>query len=169
MSEVEQKFKIGDKVEVVEASELDELFVGEEYTVEAYYSSLVHLSNRDGMGNGFFEQRFELVKEEWKDGIPQAGTICEAQVKNGGNWNKYTIKFVGDEYMVIEDPISETPIKYVYWEFRPIKTAEEIAAEEAAKEREKNIDDLCKLLDTDRSSYMRLVAERLYDAGWRKV
>lgn len=106
-------------------------------------------------------KEFDTVKEWNGVGVPPAGAVCEAQVKNGGSWRKYTVKFIGDEYMLIQDHISETPIKYQYWEFRPLKSKEQIEREEAIEEMRKDI--------MDYTGYAESLNELLISKGWRKM
>ncbi|WP_312800493.1 hypothetical protein [Pseudomonas sp.] len=99
-------------------------------------------------------------------GLPPVGAVCEAQVKNGGQWRKYTIRAVSDEYLIVWSNADalETPIRHVYWEFRPIRTPEQIAAEE----RERAVMEIYERANKQGGSVLSMLMEA-YDAGCLKV
>lgn len=106
-----------------------------------------------------------LAKHEFiREGIPNIGTICEGRVKNGGHWRKYTVKAMSTDFLIVwcEQDLAETPIRHAYWEFRPIRTAEQIAAEE----RENAIREMTALTEHEG---LKCWAEYVYDRlGYRK-
>lgn len=123
-------------------------------------------------------RNFIKIEREWNgEGLPPAGAFCESLWNESRNeWFRAKI-FGANEH---GQPIfrwEEGPKKYEYQAspltgfrdkpyFRPIRTPEQIAAEE----REKHISDICMIFDRDPSSPTnRNHAARLYDAGYRKV
>lgn len=96
------------------------------------------------------------------DGLPPAGTECE--VLNPGidnaEWEKCTILFMGKVVCVYE---SESCVERVGHhdlynvQFRPIKTERELAIEE-----------ISRILNDDVYQSTKFIAEKLYDAGYRK-
>jgi len=101
-----------------------------------------------------------------REGLPNIGTTCEGRVKNGGDWRTYTVKAMSTEYLIVwcEEDLAETPIRHSYWEFRPIRTAEQIAAEERSKAISTMVD-ACSNPEWV-TTYETCAA--IYDAGYRK-
>jgi hypothetical protein len=109
-------------------------------------------------------------------GLPPVGTVCEVMV--GGlpsvaqDWEECTVLVVNDGIggkmqVCTRDFRGDLAIYHpehdaVY--FRPIQTTEQIAADD----REAAVDKLTALLDSDRDRAMRLIAEAIYDSGYRK-
>lgn len=107
------------------------------------------------------------VVEGWTgEGIPPADTVCEVTTPAmDGTRIKVTIKYVGEERIIANDGLSERCWLISHCTFYPIRTPEQIAAEERA-------DDLKAMLDviiaaTGHSVPMAEVVA-LYDAGYRK-
>ncbi len=104
------------------------------------------------------------------EGLPPAGTVCEVlnNTLDGPEWERCTILFMGKFKAVYESESCHERVADVSedWmiSFRPIRTPEQIAAEE----REKAIDEIAKILDGLWSSE-REAAGFLHDAGYRKV
>lgn len=102
-------------------------------------------------------------------GLPPAGTVCE--VKYFDDWNQTTIIGVDSRGLtVFESPWagSQTPYAAIgYAEaFRPIRTPEQIAAEE----REKAIDRMAEIAHTATGFCVnRADFAALYDAGYRSL
>lgn len=97
-------------------------------------------------------------------GLPNAGAECEVTTDGGNNWRKTSILFSDDCMILLEDYCllrSADPCVY----FRPIRTPEQIAADE----RSKAIDEMVKALGMDdpgTAEYIR--CGLIYDAGYRK-
>lgn len=114
--------------------------------------------------------------EKWNgDGIPPVGTVCEYKLNESGQWFECEIKYVlagsnetetcfiawcehleTDQFLSVE---SKTYSLYL----RPIKTPEQIAAEE----RENVLADMYGAVMG--SSGIAGGLEALYDAGYRKT
>ncbi len=103
------------------------------------------------------------------EGLPPAGTVCEVEDADG-NWHECTVlAHFRTDAVFIPDP------DYPYGvydglpaeRFRPIRTPEQIAAEE----REKAIDSMAVVADPSGGApeTCRLFCERLYDACYRKT
>ncbi len=107
---------------------------------------------------------------EWTgEGLPPAGTVCEAlnNTLDRPEWERCTILFMGKFKAVYESESCHERVADVSesWmiSFRPLRTPEQIAAEE----REKAIEEMARIgtmADTPKS-----MAAKLYDAGCRMV
>ena len=111
----------------------------------------------------------KIVSKDWGgDGLPPAGTICELQHMSwdADRWEKREILYAGSRYLVTTDPDSAGEIGSYIWEvqFRPILTAEQVAAEE----REKAIKDMMEVTSDGISCIGQDDALALYKAGYRK-
>lgn len=100
---------------------------------------------------------------DWNgEGLPPVGTVCEYYA-NDDDWRRCLI--VGHHIGVAIAWVSHAHIFSTSGGIlRPIRTPEQIAAEE----REKAIDDLYRLLNTASSGKYHIAAH-LYDAGYRKT
>lgn len=101
------------------------------------------------------------------EGLPPVGTVCEARVPFGVNevfvWRKVVVAFDrqnGHDVLVFD---AETYRPGWADELRPIKTPEQIAAEE----RDKAVHQMG--LDAGFSGSVQQCYERLYDLGYRKT
>lgn len=111
-----------------------------------------------------------LPDKQWRgpeDGLPPAGTVCE--VSNCGNpFEICTIRYMGSELCVVDHTMPHLDQHYHLSsvKFRPIRTPEQIAAEE----RYRVIDDMLKdeMLVVSGVSPNRSVCEAWHDAGYRK-
>lgn len=99
------------------------------------------------------------------EGNPPVGTVCEMTHGNWGHrgWEAVTVKYCSAEYAITTDGRCEQ-----YWHmrnihFRPIRTPEQIAADE----REAAIKEMSETINTPFS--FGWVFAKLYDAGWRKI
>lgn len=110
----------------------------------------------------------EVVKAEWPwdgEGLPPAGTVCELRnVAAETGWSQATVAFASRNVIVWdwagEPAINGLCTAYAHAvEMRPIRTPEQIAADE----RTKAIDELVKVTCINRGE-----AARIYDAGYRK-
>ncbi|MCD5994189.1 hypothetical protein KDX38_10830 [Pseudomonas sp. CDFA 602] len=127
-----------------------------------------------GGGDGFeahnhtraqFSYETSRPKEWTGEGPPPAGTECELQHStwSENHWEKRKVLYLGDAYLITASPGDDeercSHTKEI--KFRPLRTAEQIAAEE----REKAV----KQMQKDCACYANadLFAD-LYDAGYRK-
>lgn len=97
--------------------------------------------------------------------FPPAGTVCE--VMDGGEWLQTVVVGVDSEgFAVYESTWIDIPYdgENNPLRFRPIKTAEEVAAEERATYCDRIYGVLCK---AERKNNRSDMAEALYDAGLR--
>ena len=112
---------------------------------------------------------------EWNgEGLPPVGTVCEIRAHKLNDWSPATIKFAARNVIVwdweAEPALNGLCTAYAYAiEIRPIRTPEQIAAEE----RNSGIDAILDAYTytvgpcTHKLAYSQ--AMRLYDAGIRKV
>lgn len=98
--------------------------------------------------------------QEWDGGVPPVGTVCEYLWSEGKEWRKCEIVAYYFANVVAVD-VDSTAVCLPTGLFRPIKTPEQIAAEE----RLLAIDEMCNVI---RESDLKTVAA-LYDAGYRKI
>lgn len=100
-------------------------------------------------------------------GLPPVGIDCEYMKRGGAEWFYCTVIAHHDGGAVVA--VHEDDLSYSYWKdsghFRPIRTPEQIAAEEREKSAKELYDDIDKASRPDRLSTCRA----LYDLGWRKT
>lgn len=104
------------------------------------------------------------------EGPPPVGMVCEVTTNDGHNWHPWKVLFA-DEYVILVGS-AEGKANYELLRrcdadvaFRPIRAAEQIAADE----RELALTDMCVLLGKDPSRPgVREMAGVLFDAGYRK-
>jgi hypothetical protein len=101
-------------------------------------------------------------------GLPPAGTVCEVNVK-GELWARAEIKYQGKNITVwLWESESTTQAEFakdpISLGFRPIRTPEQIAADE----REAAITEFCELIGRNGTDFVRVTLARIYDAGYRK-
>lgn len=103
---------------------------------------------------------------EWTgEGLPPVGTVCEHRTGPGMSWSNATVLAYGDKKVFYRDQDGhEWTRLYDEIDFRPIRTAEQIAAEE----REKAIADMAALSPLLDKGWSRRVCEAVYEAGYRK-
>lgn len=120
--------------------------------------------------------KFHVFNEHWKwipewggEGLPPVGTVCELRARGGG-WGKAEIKYHGRAICVwlwLRDDGNIEQVEHAlcpdHMEFRPIRTPEQIAAEE----RKEAISKMLRYAAITGESY-RDVCGKLYDAGYRK-
>lgn len=111
----------------------------------------------------------EEFERRWNgEGIPPTGTDCEAKVKNSGaGWKTYKVLAVASEYLIASCDAEEIPIRHQYWDLRPIRTAEQIAAEKYESEAADLAEVMTGHRDRSKDSYLTL-AKLILDAGYRK-
>ena len=107
---------------------------------------------------------------EWDGkGNPPAGSTCQIRHSgwDAGSWQTADIKYISSEYLIIGHGYfkREQHFHMPDIQFRPILTAEQVAAEE----REKAIKEICIDAGSSEMTPGQLkVAEKLYQAGYRK-
>ena len=111
------------------------------------------------------------MSNEWDGkGLPPVGTVCEHADINWEPWTKVTIVA---HHLIEEDDLLVAVFVYKNGSshssegdhFRPLRTPEQIAAEE----REKAISEMLLGYPYSGSDIVRACCEYLYDAGYRKV
>lgn len=174
------KFKAGDKVRIASCFSSSYWYadkIGEVFTILGP-SEFGYYVEEKLVGYATYSVKecdIELVRGEWKDGVPTAGAICEAWYSSRRDWCEAEVLKVDSDENGAIIAARELDTDYLFWthDFRPIKTAEEIAAEEKAKEREEAIQQMCGHTRTSSNSLVleaqREVCEDLYDAGYRWV
>ena len=109
------------------------------------------------------------------EGLPPVGVVCEWEHEtNKGCWRKAEIKYIGSAYVIVADFAGIEQHYYLRnMQFRPIRTPEQIAAEEreaAIKEACYEIEGKVEPYNTrlDCSAAIRATIEAMLDAGYRK-
>jgi len=100
------------------------------------------------------------------EGLPPVGTVCEAW-HSGSHQGEVTVLFIGKQTAVLRNHShgDEQHGALASYKFRPIRTPEQVAADE----RENAITDMCVLLGKDPERIgARENSGILYDAGYRK-
>lgn len=115
-------------------------------------------------------ERYIAIKAPWTgEGLPPVGMACEVSSNEGG-WAKAEIKYLGERFVVYKylpqegygpDHQTEISMHLTVMRFRPIRTPEQIEAEERKKVIQEMRDAALKNLQLD-------PFEQLYDAGYRK-
>lgn len=96
------------------------------------------------------------------EGLPPAGTVCEFSRKGCGNWGRVEILYVGKQRIFFRDRDGdELSRSHGESEFRPIRTAEQIAADE----REAGIAGIRQTLISNAKGS---IESAIWDAGYRK-
>ncbi|NLY14577.1 MAG: hypothetical protein GXZ10_13300 [Gammaproteobacteria bacterium] len=104
------------------------------------------------------------IKEWDGSGLPQIGTVCEYLFAEGDEWRKCKIVAYYLANVVAIDVIHNSAVLLRVGLFRPIKTPEQIAAEE----RLHAIDEMADLARRGGSTFKEMMSA-LYDAGYRKA
>ena len=107
-----------------------------------------------------------MKSKEWSgEGIPPIGTVCEYYCSKDDEWRKCETVAYYLANVVAVDVCNSTAVclHFGLGLFRPIKTPEQIAAEE----RLQTIDERLDLVG--RYSTFKDVMSELYDAGYRKT
>ena len=106
------------------------------------------------------------------EGLPPVGVVCEFKSPSSGGWLKARIIFVSAWTVVLyvffehdEHCYSVSAFEKGNLQFRPIRTPEQIAADE----REAAIKEMLEDAGRPDTAKTRDQAQLLYDAGWRKV
>jgi len=115
------------------------------------------------------------VQPTWNgEGLPPVDVAVEAYFHTDTNpdWLPFTLKYFSEEHVVFQGPIGECHMsrrafdKYGF-KYRPIRTPKQIAAEE----RETVVAQMLSEINYApfEASHYLVMAERLCDAGYRKV
>lgn len=116
--------------------------------------------------NSIVEDHFNnaVKRPQWDgSGVPPIGTVCEYLWVDGDEWRKCEIVAYYYANVVAVDVSDSSAVSLPHPLFRPIKTPEQIAAEE----RLLAIDEMVYLSHLAGSS-IKDVMEAIYDAGYRK-
>ncbi|HBO0765937.1 TPA: hypothetical protein L4D96_003822 [Pseudomonas aeruginosa] len=101
--------------------------------------------------------------EAWDgQGLPPVGTVCEYRHMIWPEYRPCEIRYISEESLVAYDDAQEQFYRTCDMLFRPIRTPEQIAAEE----REKAVGDMAMSIQGVPYQYPTLYA--LYDAGYRR-
>lgn len=109
------------------------------------------------------------------EGLPPAGTVCEVlnNTLDRPEWERCTILFIGKFKAVYESESCHERVADVSesWmiSFRPIRTPEQIAAEEREKAIEALAVELAGHWSSEAVSLQRETAAYLHDIGYRRV
>lgn len=119
-------------------------------------------------GADFSRPRY--VPPAWVDeGLPPVGVRCEGRVKNNKHWDQFEVVAIGREMLLILNTNGEeVPIRHKYWDFRPIRTAEQIEAEKRASAIDDMVSTALHQSYVITPAQAKIVFERIYDAGYRK-
>lgn len=112
---------------------------------------------------------------EWPgQGLPPVGTVCEIRTKNMNDWSPATIKFAARNVIVwdweAEPALNGLCTAYAHAiEIRPIRTPDQIAAEQAEREIDAICYDIVSHYENPKGSEHYLgLARALHLAGYRK-
>lgn len=115
--------------------------------------------------NGEVDERNLIERpKQWsgpQDGLPPVNCDCEVDHGHGKYWDRVTIVAHHCDRAIYLDPIRK--IHYIWGaakDFRPLKTAEQLAAEQ----RETAIREIMDIADVD----CRVTAAKLADAGFKR-
>lgn len=110
---------------------------------------------------------FEMERKKWDgSGLPPTETVCEYYCIKGDEWRKCRIVAYYLAKVVAVDAIDCSAVCLRVGLFRPIKTPDQIAAEE----RQDAIAEMVSLMQGGASTYTyKDVMGALYDAGYRKT
>ncbi|HFI2220143.1 TPA: hypothetical protein ACHY14_000784 [Pseudomonas aeruginosa] len=105
-----------------------------------------------------------IPQETWNgQGLPPVGTVCEYRHMIWPEYRPCEIRYISEESLVAYDDAQEQFYRTCDMLFRPVRTLEQIAAEE----REAGISDMQTITDgAGPTVYAKLSA--LYDAGYRR-
>lgn len=130
------------------------------------------------MGFGCMDSRYieRPEPEAWSgEGLPPAGTVCEVlnNTLDRPEWERCTILFMGKFKAIYESESCHERVADVSesWmiSFRPLRTPEQIAAEERDKAIDMMMADYEFTVGSCTHQLFRHQAERLHEAGYRKV
>lgn len=105
-----------------------------------------------------------MKSKEWDgSGFPPIGAVCVYPRADGDEWRKCVVVAYYFANVVAVDVLDSAAVLMQPMMFRPIKTPEQIAAEE----RLRAIDEMYETVMVGGS--IRIGVEALYDAGYRKT
>ncbi|MGU2291300.1 hypothetical protein ACSEQ4_20505 [Pseudomonas aeruginosa] len=109
-----------------------------------------------------------IPQESWDgQGLPPVGTVCEYKYTHWPEYHKCEIRYISAASLIVYDHGQEQYYRTCDMLFRPVRTLEQIAAEE----REKAALEMAALMSghEDRSKdCFKVLGEILYDAGYRR-
>lgn len=114
---------------------------------------------------------FIAIEKAWNgEGLPAVGTVCDLR-RTGGGWGPATIKYMSNTMCVWlwengNPDQREWSCEPCNMEFRPIRTPEQIAAEELIRERDQFS---AKIISDSNGVLGPLGAMQLFNKGYRKV
>ncbi|BFG81880.1 hypothetical protein [Pseudomonas phage PP21] len=104
-----------------------------------------------------------IPQKSWDGkGLPPVGTVCEYKYTHWPEYHQCEIRYISAASLIAYDHGQEQYYRTCDMLFRPIRTPEQIAAEE----REKAVGDMAMSIQGVPYQYPTLYA--LYDAGYRK-
>ncbi|MBI7227419.1 hypothetical protein JEU54_18145 [Pseudomonas aeruginosa] len=110
-----------------------------------------------------FSEYWEWIDKPWDgQGLPPIGTVCEYRHMIWPEYRPCEIRYISEESLVAYDDAQEQFYRTCDMLFRPIRTPEQIAAEE----REKAVGDMAMSIQGVPYQHPTLYA--LYDAGYRR-
>ncbi|MGN8259472.1 hypothetical protein ACLEJW_09080 [Pseudomonas sp. SMSB3] len=122
-------------------------------------------------------QRPLLKRPAWNgEGLPVVGETIE-RLDINANWVDAVVMYVGTDRVALRDPSGQEFVPKLheltessdFKRFRPVRTAEQIDAEQrAAENRKRQIDDMYQGLSHSNASETRRICAELFDKGYRK-
>ena len=127
--------------------------------------------------SSFFTANYRPTTPSWSgEGLPPVGVVCEANFV--GSWTEFELRYYGESYVIFKTryEVQRTRIDFDTCgvKFRPIRTPEQIAADE----REAAIGEMVQAICLARCSLdctplspadeAKCASAALYDAGYRK-
>lgn len=106
-----------------------------------------------------------MKNKEWSgEGVPPIGTICEYYWTEGDEWRKCEVVAYYQSNVVAVDVFTSIAVcvHFGLGLFRPIRTPEQLAAEEKSKAVDEMLDSAGLWIS------LKDVMETLYDRGYRK-
>lgn len=102
-------------------------------------------------------------------GLPPVGTVCEMRDSDAGTWEAGEVRYISHLIVVMRYKGQKGNIEEAseakFAQFRPLRTPEQIAADE----REREIESLATDIMSEQHVSGRVIAERLHALGYRKV
>ena len=123
------------------------------------------------IGDEFGGEMIEIKKQPkaWsgpEDGLPPAGFPCEAELYKGGGWIEGFVAYYGKAHFIFESSQLTVGVeisgKIRTSAFRPIRTPEQLAAEE----RERGVEEMWQVVKLRTNIESALYD--LYDAGFKR-
>lgn len=116
----------------------------------------------------------ELSAPQWNgEGLPPVGVVCEFSPRLVGTWNKAKILYIGQRYVIVDEDGVDTSEQCYFVgtsKFRPIRTPEQIAAQEresAVAKMKECFDSISDDLMPTSNKYLETLFGALHDAGLR--